>query len=910
VEYELLGPLRVLDGDGAEVLLSAPKVRGVLAVLLVNRGQPVSVDRVVDAVWGDRPPRSAANLVQGYVRDLRRRLGARVVVTVGGSYRLDVQRGSVDADRFEDLARAGRYREALAVWHGPALAEWGEQPWARAIAVRLEEERLAALEFRLAHDLDAGLASAVIGELGALVEEHPLRERLRVLLVKALYADGRQVEALEAYAQARGYLVDEVGIEPGPELRAVLAAVLAQDPTLIPAPHRAAATPPVPVNPLIGREHELAALRHLLMAARLVTLAGPGGVGKTRLAVAVAAATPSSSGTVWFVDLAPVAHRSDVATAVARAFQLADSSGHEIDHLCDYLSRHQGLLVLDTCERVVEGVAELVTALLARCPDLRILTTTREPLTAPGEHVIRLSGLDEAAGEELFMARARAVYPVAAVDDDEVRDIVRKLDGLPLALELAAARTASLSLAQVAKGLDDPLELLAGDFRAGDPRHRTMRAVIAWSHDLLDRSDREASAALSVFVGPFDRDAARAVVGVEAPLAVEHLLARSLLARDRDLAGQAQYRLLDPVRQFAQERASPTILKRARERHLEHHVELAAGLDDRIRTVEAITAAVVARTRADDLRAAASYAVAERPASAGRLVADLYWPWFLDGHLTELRSWTTSALSFETDTRVRARLLRVLASSALAQGDTAVAVDAARHQLDSAQAVHDEELVALAHNLLGMAAWAQGNYPAAGVQHRAALEHAAKSGRPWTLALVTALTGRSAHAAGDHGAGQALLHDAEVLAETVAEPMVLGSALDYRAHAELAEGRTAEAAALAARSLAAYLSIGYQEGVASASVLAANLGVLAGEYERAEAMLHQAIDVCRRLRHMGGTASALEAMAVLDHDRGDRQSAAVHLAEARALRHRTGSEPPPFLHEQLSRVARSLAGSR
>jgi DNA-binding SARP family transcriptional activator len=159
-------------------------------------------------------------------------------------------RGSVDADRFEDLARAGRYREALAIWHGPALAEWAEQPWARAIAVRLEEERLAALEFRLTQDLDAGLASAVIAELGALVEEHPLRERLRVLLVKALYANGRQVEALEAYAQARGYLVDEAGIEPGPELRAVLAAVLAQDPTLVPAPHRPAATPPLPVNPL------------------------------------------------------------------------------------------------------------------------------------------------------------------------------------------------------------------------------------------------------------------------------------------------------------------------------------------------------------------------------------------------------------------------------------------------------------------------------------------------------------------------------------------------------------------------------------------------------------------------------------------------------------------------------------
>ena len=204
--------------------------------------------------------------------------------------------------------------------------------------------------------------------------------------------------------------------------------------------------------------------------------------------------------------------------------------------------------------------------------------------------------------------------------------------------------------------------------------------------------------------------ATRAVVGVDTPRAVDRLLARSLLARDRDLAGLARYRLLDPVCQFAHEQATTTIRKRARDRHLEHHVELAARLDDRIRTVEATASAAVARACADDLRAAATYSLAERSASAGRLVTDLYWPWFLDGTY-RLRSWTTSALSFETDPRVHARLLRVLASSALAQGDTAVAVDAARHQLDLAQTIHDEELVALAHNLLGMAAWAQATAP-------------------------------------------------------------------------------------------------------------------------------------------------------------------------------------------------------
>ena len=461
MEYGLLGPFRVLDDKGAEVQPSAPKVHTLLALLLLNRGQPVSADRIADALWGDKPPRSAPNLVHGYVRDLRRQLGKQGISTVTGGYRLDVPRGSVDAFRFEDLVRVRRFSEALALWRGPALLEWAEQPWARAIATRFEEERLAALEARLTQDIDAGLASLVMGEIGALVEEYPLRERWRVLLVKALNAAGRQAEALEAYAQARRYLIDEVGLEPGAELRAVEAAVLAQDPTLLPAPPRPAAAPPLPVTPLVGREPELATLRRALTAARLVTLAGPGGVGKTRLAVELVAAPSSDAGAVWFVELANVSADADVATTVARALQLAESPEYVMDLVCDYLSRRRGLLVLDTCEHVIEGVAKLATALLARCPNLRVLATTREPLRTAGEQILHLSGLDDAAAGSVFVARARAVSPMAALDD-QVRGIVRKLDGLPLALELAAARIASLSLEQLATGLGQPLDLLGG----------------------------------------------------------------------------------------------------------------------------------------------------------------------------------------------------------------------------------------------------------------------------------------------------------------------------------------------------------------------------------------------------------------------------------------------------------------
>jgi predicted ATPase len=549
----------------------------------------------------------------------------------------------------------------------------------------------------------------------------------------------------------------------------------------------------------------------------------------------------------------------------------------------------------------------MATHLLSRCPDLRILSTTRQPLRAPGEQIVQLSGLEAPAGAEVFTSRAWAANPAAELDPDRVQAIVGKLDGVPLALELAAARIASLSLEQLVNSLARPLDALAGDALAGDPRHRTMRAVIGWSHDLLDVRDRKAFAALSVFVGSFDREAASAVAGDDMSDAVDHLLGRSLLIRDVDLIGQARYRFLDPVRQFAQETATPTMRDRANRRYVDYHVRLAARINRRIQTVEATKWAAVARACSEDLRRAATYAISERTESAGLLVADLYWPWFLDGQLSELRSWADVAFSTQTDLHVRARLLRILASTALAQGDAAVAVDYACRQLDAATTLQDLELVALAHNLLGMAAWARGDYSGAGEHHLAAMDKARSSGRPWTLALVTALAGRSAHAMGDLAAGDGLLQEAEALAAASGEPMVLGSALDYRAHAEFALGRTAEASALASRSLEAYRSIGYQEGLASAGTLAAQLAVLAGDHDRAEKLLREALEVSRRLRHLGGTASVLEAMAVLDHDRGDYQRAGQQLVDARALRQQTGTVPSPALHDQLSRIERSLA---
>jgi predicted ATPase/DNA-binding SARP family transcriptional activator len=903
VEVGLLGPLQV-HVAGADVPLSAAKVRTLLVFLLVHRGQVVSVDRIADALWDGEPPASAANLVHGYVRDLRRAVGAGVVRTVPGGYRLDGGECSVDADRFAELAAAGRYREALGLWRGPALGEWAGLPWARGVAVRLEEERFDVLERRLAADLDAGRAASVTGELAALVEEAPLRERLRALLVRALYLSGRQADALRAYLDARAVLIEQAGVEPGPELEAVEAAVLAHDPALGP-PAGKRAEVPVPLTPLLGRDAELAKLRQLLAGSRLVTVTGPGGVGKTRLAVAAARDHDPGTGQVWFAELVSAATGSQVLRVVAGVLRLADSVGLRAEGIATYLRHQHGLLVLDNCEQVADAVAALASLLLARGAGLRVLVTSRGPLNVPGEQVLPLVGLAAAPAAELFAARARAANPYAALPRPAVSRIVGRLEGLPLALELAGARALSLTVEQIEAGLDEPLDLLAGEGRATDPRHRTIRAVIGWSHDLLAAPDRAAFAGLSVFAGPFTLEAARKVAGEQAPACVERLLSRCLLTRAADAAGQARYRMLEVVRQYAKEQASPVTWGQARARHLAYHAELARQLAAGLRTSESPQWADLARACTEDLRAAVRFGMEAHSPAMGSMVADLYWPWFLDGRLAELRSWTVAARQLTADRRSRARLDRVLASASVALGHIAGAGQAATRQLAIGRELGDDELIALAHNLLGMVAWARGD-PAALGHHTAALRHSRRAGQPWPLVLITALAGRAAHAAGDHGRGEDLLAEAVRLAEQLGEPMVLGSALDYQAHAAFAAGAHRQAANLTTRALAAYRRIGYQEGIASAGTLAASLAALTGQHDHADHLIAQAYDACQRMGHIGGTATVLEAAALLHHQRGDRQKAIRALAAAHEQRTRSDTVVPPELSGPLSRLETQL----
>ena len=549
------------------------------------------------------------------------------------------------------------------------------------MAARLDEERRDVLERRLSADLDAGQASEVVGELVALVEEAPLRERLRALLIRALYLSGRQADALRAYQDARTTLIDELGVEPGPELQRLEEAILTQDPALAaPAPRVVAV--PAPITPLLGRGSELALVRELL---GLVTAGhrdrarwgGQDPAGHRRRA-------GGSCLSVWFVELVAAASEQQVVSALADALHVAEPGERSIGAIADYLTDRDVLLVLDNCEQVVDAVASLVTVLLDQCEHLRVLATSRQPLGIVGEQVLPLGGLVTAAAAELFVIRAHSADPGAAIDVAVVWRIVDRLQGLPLAVELAGARYLA----------DRRTDRSRARRATGPAGRRGTRPRLAAPHDpgglrlelrpAQPRGPRGLRAAISVFVAPFTLDAASAVLAGGGAACVERLLSRGLLSRVDDLAGQARYRMLEVVRQYAAERADLSVLLAVRERYLAYHADSARRLYTGLHSGAAPTWAILARARADDLRAAVSFALERRAPALGELVADLQWAWFLDGRLAEYRRWLQPAQEASTELGTRARLDGALASTAMAQGDLAAAEQAATRQLQAA----------------------------------------------------------------------------------------------------------------------------------------------------------------------------------------------------------------------------------
>src|SRR5215207_3109641 len=465
MDFGILGPLEV-RADGRAVALGGARPRAVFAVLALHANQPVSAERLAVALWGEDVPPSAVKTVQVYVARLRKALAdPDALVTTPAGYRLRVRPGELDAERFERHVADGRdalaaghaehaaaqLRAALELWRGPPLAELASTPFAPAEIARLEEQHLAAIEVRVDADVAAGRHAELIGELQQLTTQHPWREQSHAQLMLALYRSGRQADALEAYRRARDTLVEQIGTEPGVELRRLHAEILRQEPSLelragADVVRGAAATLPRPPTTLFGRERDVERLRALLFddTGQLLTLVGPGGVGKTRLALEAAlTASARFERGAHFVDLAAVAGANDVAPAVARAIGApvrADEPAIAV--VRRFIGEASSLLVLDNFEHLLDA-APLVGELVAACPGLAVLATSREPLglAAERQYPVEPLVLEQPAAPAIamFLDRARARQPGYASnpkDDVHVRAICRRLDGLPLALEL------------------------------------------------------------------------------------------------------------------------------------------------------------------------------------------------------------------------------------------------------------------------------------------------------------------------------------------------------------------------------------------------------------------------------------------------------------------------------------------
>ncbi|HSK92013.1 MAG TPA: BTAD domain-containing putative transcriptional regulator [Euzebyales bacterium] len=863
----ILGRFEV--GRGGATLDLGPRLqRAVLARLVLDAGRIVSAEALIEDLWGARPPAKALASVQAYVANLRRvlepdrpaRTAASILRTQAPGYLLDLSGHTLDADEFEHHAaavhallaqgRAVRAREAadaaLALWRGPTLDDLSDLRFAQDAATRLDALRAAVMEDRLEALVESGEHAAAVGQLRGLTREHPLRERGWALLMLALYRAGRAAEALDVYREVAGLLSEELGLDPGNDLRRLQEQILRRDPALdaaatadvaavgdalaaptgpaapdAPAGRAAGAAPDAPAAPqapaaslppdpateLVGRDGDVAAVAGLIETTRAVTILGPGGVGKTRLAVRVAHLVAARfPGGAHFVDLAPLGDADLVLPAVARVLGARErSEGVAVaDVLLEVLGDRRALLVLDNVEHVIAAAPD-IAMLVEHAPGVRVLATSRAALRVRGERQYLLAPLDlpdldriPTAGDlaaspaaRLFVDRATAVDAGFTLSDDNasaVAAICRRLDGLPLALELAAPWVRTLSPTDLLARLGDALPLLSHGPRDLPERQRTMRETVAWSYDLLEDAERRLLQDLAVFRGGWALDGAEAVASDPAATLTAHagLQEKSLIRRlpPRRAATAPRFRMLETIRAFALERLDAQgHLAAARDRHGAHYLAAAERMSPALEAHGQQDALQWASTELDNLRAAVDWLLSsDRAEDAVRLLWALRWYWYITGTVREPRGWVRAAhrAADRMAPAVRARALVLEAFIEYAVGEWAAAAQIMRRLDTLLDDLHNPPLAAFASQVGAQIAIGAGDLRGARALALDAAERCRGLDDPCGEGIALLSVVHADLASGRHDAVPELLTRAEALVRRSGAAWMIAYALNMR----------------------------------------------------------------------------------------------------------------------------------